>query len=159
MRTAGPIATATALVVTEWRVTATNALLGYFVGHTGSLPGTRSFYQLDDVTPMNWVVTLNTSPDWDYGSCSSATTVPAATKYWCLLRGNSVSENNGATVTSASTTNSIFTQMRAIYGNATKRRNLKPPPICGWTNNRCRAISTSMLVAPVTVCATELPMV
>lgn len=111
--------------VTEWRVTATNALLGYFVGHTGSLPGTRSFYQLDDVTPMNWVVTLNTSPDWDYGSCSSATTVPAATKYWCLLQGNGVSENNGATVTSASTTNSIFTQMRAIYGNATKRAQLE----------------------------------
>lgn len=107
--------------VTEWRVTATNALLGYFVGHTGSLPGTRSFYQMDDVTPMHWVVTLNTSPDWDYGSCTSATTVPAATKYWCLLQGNGVSENNGATLTNPSTTNSIFTRMRAIYSNATSQ--------------------------------------
>lgn len=64
------------------------------------------------------MVTLNTSPDWDYGSCISATTVPAATKYWCLLQGNGVNENNGATLTAASTTNSIFTRMRAIYSNA-----------------------------------------
>ena len=111
--------------VTEWRVTATNQLLGYFVGHTGSLPGTRSFYQLDDVTPMHWTVVLNTSPDWDYGSCSSATSVPAATKYWCLLQGNRVSENNGATLTNPSTSNSIFTQMRAIYGNTAKRAQLE----------------------------------
>ena len=54
---------------------------------------------------------LNTSPDWDYGSCSSATSVPAATKYWCLLQGNRVSENNGATLTkSGAPANSIFTQ-------------------------------------------------
>ncbi len=111
--------------VTEWRVTASNQLLGYFVAHTGSLPGARSFYQLDDVTPMNWVVVLNTSPDWDYGSCSSTTTVPAASKYWCLLQGNRVSENNGATITDPSASNSIFTQMRAIYGNAAKRAQLE----------------------------------
>ena len=76
-------------------------------------------YQLDDVTPMHWTVVLNTSPDWDYGSCSSATSVPAATKYWCLLQGNRVSENNGAALTNPSTSNSIFTQMRAV--TATRR--------------------------------------
>lgn len=74
---------------------------------------------------MHWTVVLNTSPDWDYGSCSSATSVPAATKYWCLLQGNRVSENNGATLTNPSTSNSIFTQMRAIYGNTAKRAQLE----------------------------------
>ena len=106
--------------VTEWRVTASNALLGYFVSHTGSLEGTRSFYQLDDITPMHWVVTLNTSPDWDFGGCSGTGAVPAATKSWCLLMSNQVRENNGATVTNPSTANSIAAQLSAMHGNSTK---------------------------------------
>ena len=106
--------------VTEWRVTASNALLGYFVSHTGSLEGTRSFYQLDDITPMHWVVTLNTSPDWDFGGCSGSGAVPAATKSWCLLMSNQVRENNGATVTNPSTANSIAAQLSAMHSNSTK---------------------------------------
>jgi CubicO group peptidase (beta-lactamase class C family) len=104
----------------EWRVTATNALLGYYTQHTGSLPGSRSYYASDDITPMNWVVTLNTQPDADNLNCSSASTVPDATKYWCLLQGVRVSENNGANFTSTSGSNSIFHQLRAMYGNSGK---------------------------------------
>ena len=110
--------------VNEWRVTATNALIGYYTTHTGSLPGTRSFYTSDDATPMNWVVILNTQPDADYANCSSATTVPDATKYWCLLQGIRVSENNGANITATSTSNSIFSQMRAVYSDAGKRTTM-----------------------------------
>ncbi|GEM_PF-2465034 len=106
--------------VTEWRLTATNALTGYYVNHTGSLAGTRSFYAMDDSTPMHWVVTMNTSPDWDFSSCSSSGAVPDPTKYWCLLQGQRVSENNGATLTSPGTTNSIFHQMRALHADVNK---------------------------------------
>lgn len=107
---------------TEWRVTATNALIGYYVGHTGSLPGSRSFY-IADTTPMTWTVTMNTSPDWDYNSCSHTGTLPASTKYWCLLTGNQTVENTAtsATTTVPGVTNSVFHQLRAIYSDGAKR--------------------------------------
>jgi CubicO group peptidase (beta-lactamase class C family) len=124
--------------VTEWRLTATNALAGYYVSHTGSLPGTRSVYAADNATPFVWTITMNTSPDWDFGACSSATTVPDSTKYWCLLNSANVSENNGATITNANASNSIFYQTRAIHGDTAKRAvvaaaadlwvNQAPPP-------------------------------
>ncbi|MBL8311660.1 MAG: serine hydrolase [Burkholderiales bacterium] len=92
---------------------------GTNISHSGSYPGVRATFQFNR-RGWSFVVLLNTNPEWglpgNERSCATATTTRV--KYWCLLRGNSV------TGITTGVNNSLPNQLTAMYNDSAKRNTM-----------------------------------